>query len=347
MEIIKEEDFKKQLTSAAGRAFLFFGEEDYLKIAAVKALRAQLCPDEGMAFFNDVTIDFTDYTPDKLLDTMAAPPMMTDAKLIVLRGFDFTATRANELASELCEVLSQLEEYDYNCVVIYAAAEMLDPGFLPKRPSPLLKRLAEVATPVQFNTPTDARLTRWAGKHFAHYGVAATPAVCQQLIAYAGKTMFVLANEIQKLASFVKENGRSEVTVADIHTVSVPASLPDAFALSNAILAGDGKAALDALAIMKFERTEPNIILAEISALLFDMQAARVLFAAGKNIKEVGALLGKHEYKVGLIANALSRTTPQRLARVIERCAEADFALKNTAVARGDYAPIEKLICSL
>ena len=200
MEIIKEEDFKKQLDAAAGRAFLFFGEEDYLKIAAVKALRARLCPDEGMAFFNDVTIDFTDYTPDKLLDTMAAPPMMTEAKLIVLRGFDFTSTRSAELAGDLCEVLSQLAEYDYNCVVIYAAAEMLDPGFLPKRPSTILKRLAEVATPVQFNTPTDARLARWAGKHFAHLGVTVSPQSCAFLVAYAGKSMYLLANEIEKIA---------------------------------------------------------------------------------------------------------------------------------------------------
>ena len=347
MEIIKEEDLKKQLDTAPGRAFLFFGEEDYLKIAAVKALRERLCPDESMAFFNDVTIDFTDYTPDKLLDVMAAPPMMTEAKLIVLRGFDFTAARAAEVAENLCTVLENLSEYDYNCVVLYVAAEMLDTGYLPRRPSAMLKRLGAVATPVQFSAPTDARLARWAGKHFAHYGVAAAPAVCADLIAYAGKTMFVLANEIEKLSAFVKENGRTEVTVEDIKRVAVPASLPDAYALSNAILAGDGKAALAALAVMKFERVEPNIILGEITSLLFDMQATRVLFASGKNIKEVAAVLGKHEFKVELIARALSRTTPQRLARVIERCTEADFALKNTYLARGDYAPLEKLICSL
>lgn len=347
MEIIKEEDFRKQLDKAVGRAFLFFGEEDYLKIAAVKALREQLCPDEAMAFFNDITIDYTDYTPDKLLDTMAAPPMMTEAKLIVLRGFDFTATRAAETAEALVEVLANLQEYDYNCVVIYAAAEMLDPGYLPKRPSAMLKRLGEAATPVQFSAPTDARLARWVGKHFAHYGVNAAPPVCAELISYAGKTMFVLANEIEKLAAWVRENGKTEVTAQDIRRVSVPASLPDAFALSNAILAGDGKAALAALAVMKFERVDPNIIIGEISSLLFDMQAARVLFAAGKNIKEAASILGKHEFKVELIARALSRTTPQRLARVIERCAEADFALKNSVGSRSDYAPIEKLICSL
>ena len=62
--IIKDEEYRKNIAKAPGRAFLFFGEEDYLKAAAVRETRAHLCPDPAMAFFNDVTIDFTDYTPD-------------------------------------------------------------------------------------------------------------------------------------------------------------------------------------------------------------------------------------------------------------------------------------------
>ena len=343
--IIKDEEFRRELRNAAGRVFLFFGAEDYLKLAALRELRAALCPDEAMAFFNDVTIDFINYTPEKLLDAMSAPPMMSEAKLIVLRDFDFNTMKSSEV-DVLLETLSKIEEFDYNCIVIYTASGMIDEG-LPKRPSTVIKRLCEVVVPVQFTPPTDARLARWAAKHFAHRGVTAAPEVCTALVDYAGKTMFVLANEIEKLAAWAKENGKSEIAPEDIRLVCVPAALPDAFALSNAILAGDGKAALEALAVLKFERVEPNVILGEISSLLFDMQAARVLFAAGKNIKEVAAALGKHEFKIGKIAGALSHTSAQRLARVIERCTEADFALKNTYLARGDYTPIEKLICSL
>lgn len=341
--IIKDEDYRKQIEKAPGRAFLFFGSEDYLKAAAVKATREALCPDPGMAFFNDVTIDATDYTPDRLLDAMAAPPMMTEAKLIVLRGFDFTALKGGELDT-LTEILAQLEEYDYNCIIINTAAELFDAGYLPKRPSATLKKIAEVATPVQFEAPTDARLARWVGKHFAHYGVTAGAAVCSALIDYAGKTMFVLANEIEKLAAYVKETGRGEVTEADIRTVAVPASLPDAFALSNALLAGNGEAALDALAIMKFERTEPSVILGEISQIFSQMQSIRVLLDAGKSIKEAAGLLKLHEYKAGLLAKAVLRISPARLARVIALAAETDMALKNSY---GDYTPLEKLICAL
>ena len=342
-EIIKEEAFRREPSFLAGRAFLFFGEEDYLKAAAVRGVREVLCPDPAMAFFNDITIDATDYTPDKLLDAMAPPPMMTDVRLILLRGFDFTTMKASD-ADILIEVLGELEEYDFNCIIIQTAAGLFDEGYLPRRPSPMLKRLQAVATPVQFDAPTGARLARWVGKHFAHYGVAADPTVCNDLIAYAGKTMFVLANEIQKLAAFVKENGGNTVTVADIKRVAVPASLPDAFALSNAILAGNGQAALEALAVMKFERVEPTVILGEISGIFSNMQSMRVLLDAGKSIKEVAAIYKMHEYKAGLLAKAAMRTSPQRLRHVIALAAETDLALKHSY---GDYAPLEKLICAL
>ena len=120
--IISETEYRKQIQSVAGKAFLLFGDEDYLKAVAVRLTREALCPDPTFAVFNDITIDGTDYTADKLLDAMTPPPMMADTRLIVLRGLDFTAMRANELDT-LIEVLAQLEEFDYNTILVHVAAE--------------------------------------------------------------------------------------------------------------------------------------------------------------------------------------------------------------------------------
>lgn len=342
-DFITDEDYRKGLANATGNAFLFFGSEDYLKAAAVRATREALCPDPSMAFFNDIIIDATDYSDEKLLDTMAAPPMMTDARLIVLRGFDFTAIRQGELDG-LLDTVALVKEYDYNCIIIEVAADLIDEGYLPKKPSAMLKKIAKVLTPVRFEAPTGARLARWVSKHFAHHGVSAEPAICTAFVEYAGNTMFVLANEVEKLAAYVRSHSRSTVTAEDIRTVTVPATLPDAFALSNAILEGNGEAALSALAVMKFERVEPTVILGEISRTFADMQSARVLFDAGKNVTEVAAVLKLHEYKTRLISKALAKTSPARLSRVIALAAETDQALKRSS---GDYALIETLIAAI
>ncbi|MBQ8357698.1 MAG: DNA polymerase III subunit delta [Clostridia bacterium] len=341
--IISESEYRKLIGKTAGRAFLFFGEEDYLKSYDIKATREKICPDPSFAVFNDITIDALDFTPDKLLDVMTPPPMMADERLIVIRGLDFTAMKAGDTEA-LVEALALLSEYDYNTVILHVAAGLIDEGYLPKRPSTVLKKLGEVATPVHFQASSDRQLAAWAGKHFAHLGVTVDPADCAYLVAFAGKSMFLLANEIEKVAYYVLAKGQNHATSEDIRTVAVAAVDTDAFALSNAILAGRTAEALDALSVLKFERTEPTVIMGELSRTLCDMQAVRLFLDAGKSIKEVAAALKLHEYKAGLLAKAVAKTDAARLSRAVELCTVADAAVKRSS---GDYTAIEKLICSL
>ena len=341
--IITEADYRRELGKTAGRAYLFFGEEDYLKAHAVRMTRESVCPDAAFAVFNDITIDAIDYSPDALLGAMTPPPMMADGRLIVLRGLDLTTMRAAELDG-LLETLALLPEYDFNTVILHIAAGNIDEGFLPKRPSTVLKKLSQVAVPVRFEAVSDARLAAWAGKHFAHLGVAASPADCGFLISYVGKSMFLLAAEIEKLAYFVLAAGRSTVTAEDIRTVAVPQLSSDAFALSNAIQAGNYREALDVLAVMKFQRIDPILVMAELSRTLCDMHAAKLLLEAGKTAAEISKALGMHEYKTKLVIRAVSRTGVARLARAVELCGMADRSFKR---GTSDYAVIEKLICSL
>lgn len=341
--VISEADFRK-LKTTAGSAFLFFGEEDYLKAHHIKAARERICPEPAFAFFNDITLDALDFTPDKLLDAMMPPPMMADEKLIVIRGLDFNTMKQADLDA-LCEALALLPEYEYNTVIIHAADGLLDAGNVRKKPSALLKRLSEVTVPVYFEASTDGRLAAWAGKHFAHLGVTVSPADCAFLVSYAGKSMYLLANEIEKIAYFVREKGRDLATSENIRLVAVPAMDMDTFALSNAILAGRSADALEALSVLKFERAKPEMVMGELSATFCNMLSVRHYLDGGKNAKEISKLLGgMHEYKVGLLIKAVSRTDPARLSRAISLCAEADAAIKGSY---SDYTPIERLICSL
>lgn len=342
-EIMTEAAFRKQIGKTAGHAYLLYGEEDYLKSHAVRAVREDICPEEAFAVFNDVTIDVADFTAEGFINAMSAPPMMTEGKLILLRGLDFTAMRAEEI-EEFCEMLSLLSEYDYNTVLVYVAAGLIDEGY-GKKPSGAIKKLAEVAVPVKFESPSDAKLGAWVGKHFAHHGVSASPADCTFLISYVGHSMFVLAEEIEKLACYAKAHGRANVTAEDIRFVAVPQLTADAFAFSNALLAGNYRAALDALAVMKFQGVEPVVVMGELSRTLCDMQGVKLLMDAGRTVADVMSVLKiKNEWKAGNYCRAVSRISAARLSRAVELCTVADMQVKRSY---GDYSPIEKLICSL
>ncbi len=342
-QMITEAEYRREIGKTAGRAYLFFGEEDYLKNHAVRLTRENVCPEAAFAVFNDITLDAIDYTPDALLCAMSPPPMMGDGRLILLRGLDFTAMKPGDLDA-LVETLALLSEYDYNTVIVHVAAGLMDEGYLPKRPSAVFKKLSEVAVPVRFDAVGEARLAAWSGKHFAHLGVSASAADCAFLVELVGRNMFRLASEIEKIAYFVLAAGRSTATEADIRLVAVAAVEADTFALSNAISAGKYRDALDALAVMRFERVPPTIVMGELSRTLCDMYATRLLLDAGKSAAEVGETLKLHSYKAGLLCRAVSRTDLARLSRAVALCGEADAALKRAAT---DYARIEKLICSL
>ena len=343
MEIIKEDAFRKQIKKGLSGGYLFFGDEDYMKSYAVNAAREAICSDPSFALFNDMRIDVMDYSAGALLDALMPMPMMSDMKLVTVNGLNINALRPKEL-DDLCEAAEALKEYDYNVLIISVPATQVEEGNLPKYPSTLLKRLGEHLTLVQFDTVSGARLVSWVGKHFTANGVNASPDVCSFLINYAGKSMYTLSNETEKLAYYVLENGRDTVTKEDVLKVSIAEISADAFTLANAILDGRSEDAINALAVMKFRRVEPVILMSEVSKVICDLVTVKALLEDGCTVSDISSLLKMNEYKVKLYAQGAAGKSMAKLKNAVSLCSEADIALK---LSPQGYIAIEKLICSL
>ena len=344
MDIITETEYRKRLKNGVRGAFVFFGAEDYLKSYAIKATREVVCPDEGFACFNDMTIDFPDFTLDALARALEAPPMMADCKLVVLKSFNFSAIKPTECDA----VVKLLEEYgqdEMNVLIISVIPDGLDVGYLPKKPSALLKKIMEFATPVQFEPSSPAKLAVWAARHFEHEGIKVTDSVAKYLIEYCGTGMFELSNEIKKLSAYLHAHGRNEVTAEDIRFVAVPETEFDQFAFSNAAMNGKRAEALEALAVMKFRQVKPEYALAEIAGLYSNMYMTKLLKESGATTGDIAKIIKVHEFKVGLYLKATEHATLDRLKRSLELCLDADLAMKT--YGKRNYEQIEKLICLL
>lgn len=345
LNILKEADFRKALKSSPTGGYLFFGEEDYMKSAALRMARDTVNEaDPAMAAFNDVRLDGLDFTPAALLDAMTVPPMGADRKIISVTGLNLSALRAADM-DKLCEALSEIPDYPYNLVILSAAADTLDPGNLPKKPSDLLTTLSEYLTPVYFERNTPAKLSGWVQKHYAHNGVQADPRLCQFTIEYCGRNMFTLANEVDKVSFYVRAKGRDTLTEADVRAAAIPAMEYDAFAFSNAITERRRADALDILADLKLRRVEPLYVLSEVSRVVCDLLAVRTMADGGQTAAEIGAALKMHEYRVGLYLKQARKTDLALLKRAVTAAEAADKALKRSAA--DGYGVIERLICSL
>ncbi len=343
MELLRESDFRKQLKSGLKTGYLFFGEEDYLKMHAIKSLRQAISPDESLSFFNEMRIDALDFEPSKVVEALMPLPMMADRKLVTLTGLNLNTMRQGEI-DDLCEALSALSDYDYNVFVLSVASDCLQPGILPKKPSATLEKLAEYLTPVYFEACSTAKLNAWLMRHFAHRGITVQPDFCNKMIDYCGHGMFSLANEVDKLCFYVASHGRTEPTEADLHLVCTSATEYDAFAFANAIMAGNQETALAILADYRLRRIEPLLVFGDAVRVICEMSSVQAMSAKGATASEISSVMKLHEFKVGLYQKSLRDVSKERMNEMLRLVVQADTDLK---LSPKGYAVLERLICSL
>lgn len=106
------------------------------------------------------------------------------------------------------------------------------------------KALRKTAKSQEFSFLTGANLKKWAAAEFAKYGAKISPTVLDAFLARAGNDLWLLANEIKKLADFKK--GR-QIQAADIELHLKPAVQSDIFKTIQAISQKDRKLALHLL----------------------------------------------------------------------------------------------------
>ena len=338
---MNEKEFKELLSSGISGGFLFFGEEPYLKRNALAKLREQVV-DEAFSVFNHIRIVGSSYSAESLRDAIAAPPMMSEKKLIELDELGVSDMKKSEL-DELCRVLEMLPRYDYNVLVLNAEDDF-DAGTLPKKPSAVYKQLTEVLTPVNFERATEAQLRGWAARHFKAAGVLIGALECSEFVSFCGKGMDGLLCEIEKLSAYVLSHGGNAVTSEAIRQVCSRSEESDAFALVNAVLSGKSEAAFEALADMKRRRIEPISMLGSISRVYADLISVRALIDKGLAPYDVASRMKMHEYKAKLYCNSARGAKAEKLKRAIALCLEADMELKSGTMS---YLPIEKLVCAL
>lgn len=341
--IMKEADFRRQIKAPCGGGYLFFGDEDYLKMHAVRTARQVICDDPSFAVFNDVRLDAMDFTPDKLQNALMPPPMMADYKIVTLCGLDLSTLKPSDVEG-LCQVLESAEQYPFNLLIVSIPAGGIDVGYLPKRPSSILNRLGTSLTPVQFDRTTPQKLATWIARHLEHNGVTADAATCHAMMETCGHDMFTLAGETDKLSFYVRSHNRTAVTPDDVRHVCCSVTEYDAFAFANAVMEGHREEALHILAQLKFRRTEPIVILSEITRVFCDLLAVKAMSADSAPTAQIASTLKMHEYKAGLYQRAAAALTWERLRGAISLCAEADAALKSSPQG---YLALERLICAL
>ena len=331
-------EFKSRLKSGnPSGAYVFAGEEDYLKRYYLGELRREVLTDEAFATFNHAVFEGEDLSIASLLDEVKSPPMMSDYKLIEWRHASFTSMKDADLEA-LEQLLGLVAEHEYSVLAFTATAEGVDFG-TPKKPSKFMKSFGERMNVLRFDRSTENQLYAWLGKHFAAEGVGVDLDTLRALVFRSGRTMDVLKREVEKLSALAHARGLSAISAAEVAEVCSSTPECDTFALSNAITDRSRSAAYTALEEMKNRRLDPMMAMGMIARTFDELSVVAALLDEGRGAQDIEKLLKLNPYKVKIYVSAAKRYGAARLSQVISALARVDADAKYGGVT--GYTAVE------
>ena len=320
--------------------YIFGGEENYLVKYYLKLLSDAASGDEAFAVFNSVAFEGDEVDFEELAEAVKSPPMMADYKMIVWKRADFSAMKEKSLEAleELCGLVS---EYPWAVVAFSAKDEGLDFG-TPKRPSSFIKRLGARINILHFEKSTENQLYAWLKKHFDSRGVGVTLDTLKSLVFRSGKSMEVLASEVEKLSSLALARGLSTVGVSEVEEVATSSPECDTFALSTAITERNRALMFDALMDMRSKRIDPTVIMGMMARTYSELLTVALLLEDGVGMADIEAILKINPYRLKHLAPAAKRYGAQRLSQIVESLSRVDAGAKFGGIV--GYTAIELFV---
>ena len=313
--------FKADLSAGAvGCAYIFYGEESYLREYYLEELRKKLVP-VGFEEFNYHRLEGKDLTVQTLTEMAEAMPMLSERTLIVVTDFDIFKL-GEEQREKLIGLLEDIPPYC--CLVFVYDTVAYKPNKTMKK---LCKAIGDHVQAVEFRAQDSSDLVAWIARRFRALDKEIDRQTAEYLIFTCGGLMTGLVPEISKIAAYAK--GKA-ITQKDIDAVADPVLSAEVFKLSDAVLQGNYDLAASILGDLLKMQTEPIMILAALGSQLRRIYTARIAIDSGKDkywLMELWEM--KSDYPAKLLLSAAKRTTVDWCADAVKMCQVLDRRMKS------------------
>ena len=186
----------------------------------------------------------------------------------------------------------------------------------------LYKLVEKVGTAIDCNAPNASGLAAWIPKAAGKRGKKIDPDAIDLLIQWVGEDLAALNSELEKLSLYVEP--RRSITVDDVGALVAATAGPAAFALTNAITAGNPAGALKALGGSLTRRGEEFKVVGALAWHLRRALAVGQQLAAGQQ-----PTLRMPSSQRGAFLTMVKRRGRERLQQDFRRLLAADLAMKS------------------
>lgn len=314
------------------RLYVLYGVEDYLREQFLAQLKARCLP-EGESEFSFHRFDGATLELHTLADAVDAMPFLTERSFIEVRGLD-TNKLPEADAARFTQIIEDMPDY---CTL----ALVMDTEFSPDGRLKLTKALKKHGELLQFAEQDGSTLVSWVARRFDAWQKRITTADAQYLITITGGLMNRMIPEIDKISAYAKD---SVVTRSDIDAVTE--KVPDAvvFEMTDFLAAGNADGAMEKLSeLLTNKNNVPIMLLAVVGQQLRRLYAAKIAAAEGLGMNDLMELCGvRFDFIAQKLLQQARRFPLPLLERAVERCAEADYAMKHSSA--DDLALLQELL---
>ena len=303
-----------------GTAYLFHGEESYLREYYLSQLREALVP-AGFEEFNLHRLEGKGLTAQALTEAAEAMPMMAQRTMVQVVDWDLFKL-AEDQRKLLIALLEDLPAY---CCLVFVYEHL---EYKPvKTYKKLCAALDKSVQAVKFEEQSQRELLKWVSKRFKAAGHTIDAETAEHLIFTCGSLMNGLIPEIGKIAAYAKGE---RITKADIDAVAAPVLEAQVFEMTNALSKGNFDKSAEVLGTLLKLQVEPFKILAIVGMEVRRLYAARTAIDSHRDKFWLMERCGiRSDYPARLLMENARRVDRQWCARAVKRCCQLDVRIKS------------------
>jgi DNA polymerase-3 subunit delta len=310
--------------------YVLHGEDDFSLTRSLEEIKQGL-GDPALLAANTTTLDGQQVTLDQLRTVVETVPFLAEKRLVVIQGLlgrfepQVKPRRRRKMVpstgqeSEYKPFATGLSNLPESTVLVLADGKI-------KSTNPLLKQLSAKAEVRTFPILREAGLRQWIKREAAEQSASMSPQAVDLLARLVGGNLWIMSNEISKLALFA--SGR-RIEVEDIKAIVSSAQEANVFAMVDAILDFKAGVAEQLLEQLLQKGASPAYLLVMLSRQVRMIVQAKELRRQRKPDAEIQSRLSlPSEFALRKTLEQAQRYPLERLKQVYHKLLQADLAIK-------------------
>lgn len=270
------EDLKNNIIH---NAYLFCGEEDYLKSHYKKRFTEMIAAGNDM---NVETFEGNKVEVGDIIDAASTAPFFAEHKLIILDGTGLFSEKGKPLA----DFMKSMPE---STVLMFIEDDV-------KKTTALYKVIKEIGSITEFKREGEKSLIGFAKNIFKQNKIKITEKDATYLVNNVGDDMELLSREVEKLISYCLD--RKEVTAADIDEICTKQLSVKIFDMMDYMSVKDKAKTLDEFYKLIADKEPPARILGMIARQFDILLLIKDLMGRGMSKSEIMNATGMSEFVV-------------------------------------------------